>query len=108
MPIVAPNYQNGTYLTTSMDWNVSDKDQVRGRYIYNKYSAIDATAALPVFYTSLSVPYHLVTLAEYHTFSPNVGNEFRVGFNRVANNYTVPGGALGKFQNLDAFPNLND
>jgi hypothetical protein len=51
-------------------------------------------------------PFHLVTLAEYHTFSPNIGNEFRVGFNRTALNLTVPGGDLAHFQNLDAFPNL--
>lgn len=101
--IVAPNFTNGTFLTTSMDWDVSDKDQVRGRYIYNKYITIDTGAALPVFFTNLRVPYHLITLAEYHSFSPNIGNEFRVGFNRTQNDYTVPG---GKFPGQDAFPNL--
>jgi len=106
LPIVAPAFTNYKTLVTSMDYDMSDKDQVRGRYIYNKTTSIDAAATLPVFYTPFLQPYHLVTLAEYHTFSPNVGNEFRVGFNRTAQNFSVPGGNLAKFQNLDAFPNL--
>jgi Carboxypeptidase regulatory-like domain len=103
VPIAAPNYINGKFLTTSFDWNISDKDQVRGRYVYNRYSQIDNTADLPVFYTTLLIPYHLTTLGEYHTFSPNIVNEFRVGYTRTSNSYPVPG---FKFPGLDAFPNL--
>lgn len=106
VPIVAPAFTNYRALVTSMDWNLSDKDQVRGRYIYNETKSIDTGAELPVFYTPFIQPYHLVTLAEFHAFSPNIGNEFRVGFNRTAQNFTVPTGALSKFQNLDEFPNL--
>jgi hypothetical protein len=106
LPIVAPAFQNNRALVTSMDYDISDKDQIRGRYIYNKIATLDTGALLPIFYTPFVQPYHLVTLAEFHTFSPNVGNEFRVGFNRTAQNFTVPGGALGTFANLDAFPNL--
>jgi len=106
LTIVAPNYNNTRALVTSMDYNLSDKDQIRGRYIYNKYVSIDTAAQLPAFYTPFLQPYHLVSLSEYHTFSPAIGNEFRLGFTRTGYNYTVPSGALGKFQNLDAFPNL--
>ena len=45
-------------------------------------------------------------MSEYHTFSATLGNELRLGFTRTAQNYTLPGGSLAKFQNLDAFPNL--
>lgn len=103
IPIVSPSYSNELALVTSMDFDMSSKDQIRGRYIYNKVKTIDSSAELPVFFTSLQYPYHLVTLAEYHTFSPDIGNEFRVGFNRTANSYTVPS---FKFPGLDAFPNL--
>jgi len=107
VPIVAPNYQNTRALVTSMDYDLSSKDQIRGRYIYNKIVTIDTGAELQQFFTSLVVPYHLVTLAEYHTFSPSIGNEFRVGFNRTANDYTVPtSGSLSKFPGVDAYPNL--
>jgi hypothetical protein len=106
LPIIAPNYQNTRALVTSMDYNLSDKDQIRGRYIYNKLVTLDTFAQLGAFYTPFLQPYHLVSLSEYHTFSPALGNEFRLGFTRTGQNYTVPGGALAKFQNLDAFPNL--
>jgi Carboxypeptidase regulatory-like domain len=107
VPIVAPNYTNTRALVTSMDYDLSAKDQIRGRYIYNRLVEIDTGAELPQFFTSLTVPFHLVTLAEYHTFSPSIANEIRVGFNRTANDFTVPTtGSLAKFPGLDAYPNL--
>ncbi len=106
LPLLAPNFSNTRALVTSMDYNLSDKDQIRGRYIYNKLVTIDTGAQLGAFYTPFLQPYHLVSLAEYHTFTPAIGNEFRLGFTRTAQNFTAPGGALGKFQNLDEFPNL--
>lgn len=106
LPIIAPNYNNTRALVTSMDYNLSDKDQVRGRYIYDKSVTLDTGAQLGLFYTPFLQPYHLVSLSEYHTFSAALGNEFRLGFTRTGQNFTLPGGALAKFQNLDAFPNL--
>ncbi|MBZ5684502.1 MAG: carboxypeptidase regulatory-like domain-containing protein [Acidobacteriia bacterium] len=106
LPLIAPNYNNTRALTTSMDYNLSDKDQIRGRYIYNKLVTLDTSAQLGIFFTPFLQPYHLISLSEYHTFSGALGNEFRVGFTRTAQDFTVPGGNLAKFQNLDAFPNL--
>src|SRR5439155_11642277 len=37
LPIQAPSWKNQAALTTSMDYNISDHDQVRGRYVYNKF-----------------------------------------------------------------------
>ena len=104
LPVIAPNYQNLNALTTSMDYVIGSKDRLSGRYIYNKWIAIDNTANLPVFYTSLEQPYHLINISEYHTFSPTVSNEFRVGYNRWAYDYAVPN--LTFASNLDAFPNI--
>jgi hypothetical protein len=101
--IVAPNYSNTQALTTSMDYNISGKDEIRGRYIYNKVSNIDTGAQLPEFFIPLSTPYHLVSLAEYHTFSPQFINEFRVGFNRYASVVPPP---TAKFPGLDVFPDI--
>jgi hypothetical protein len=107
---VLPNtpgyFINYKALTTSMDYNLSEHDQIRGRYIYNKETQLDTGltgVTLPAFFTPLVQPYHLVNLSEYHTFSPSISNEFRVGFNRFSQTFTVPS---FKFQNLDAFPNL--
>ena len=106
LPIVAPNFTNNRALVTSMDYNLSDKDQIRGRYIYNKSVGLDTGAQLGLFYTPEVTPGHIVSLSEYHTFSGALGNEIRLGFTRSGFAITVPGGALAKFQTLDAFPNL--
>jgi hypothetical protein len=102
--VSAPNYANGKFLTTSMDYDLSSKDQIRGRYIYNSIVGIDIRAALGAFYQGLPNKFHLVTLAEYHTFGANLSNEFRAGFNRFANN--TPAGSF-KFPGLDSFPNVS-
>ena len=97
---------NFDVLTTSMDYTLSSKDSIRGRYIYNRLNDTDNgvnTVPFPVFNTQQPFRYHLVALSEYHTFTPNLTNEFRVGFNRYENevtsgNFSYPG--------LDQFPNL--
>ncbi|HVC47062.1 MAG TPA: carboxypeptidase regulatory-like domain-containing protein [Terracidiphilus sp.] len=101
--VEAPNFSNAPALTTSMDWTISSKDSLRGRYIYNKSSFIDTAASIPTFYQSISVPLHLVALSEYHNFTPNLINEARIGFNRYAQVYTV---GNQTFPGLDQFPNL--
>lgn len=101
--VISPFYQNTKNLVTSMDWDISAKDQLRGRYIYQNIAGIDTAASLPIFFQSTPNVDHLVAISEYHTFSPTLTNEFRLGFNRNASitpagNYTYPG--------LDSFPNL--
>ena len=103
LPIQAPNFENQYYLVTSMDYDISSKDQIRGRYIYNRVNEIDNAAELPAFYLTEPFRYHLFSLSEYHTFNPNITNEFRVGFNRYAN--ITPAGDF-QFPGLDSFPNL--
>ena len=97
---------NFDVVTTSVDYTISSKDSFRGRYIYNRLNNTDNavnTVPFPVFNTTQPFRYQLVALSEYHTFTPNLTNEFRVGFNRYSNtveagNFTYPG--------LDQFPNL--
>ena len=46
---------------------------------------------LPVFYTPLVQPFHLVNLSEYHTFSPSITNELRAGIQpHRQQTFTVP------------------
>ena len=45
----------------------------------------------------------MVSLADYHTFSPTLTNELRLAFNRFSQFYTVPNYS---FPGVDAFPNL--
>lgn len=103
IPIAAPNFINNKYFVTSADYNIGEKDQLRGRYIYNQQKSIDTAATLPVFYTPLTTPGHIFSLSEYHTFTANVTNEFRVGFSRYAQDFPV---GNQKYPGLDAFPNI--
>ena len=103
IPIVAPNYTNAYFGVLSLDYNISSNDQIRGRYIWNKTDAINIGARLPAFYTTQQVNADLFTLAEYHTFTPHLTNEFRLGYSRF--NSTSPVGGQ-TFAGLDAFPNL--
>ena len=101
--IVPPAFQNYTNFLVSLDYNMSAKDQIRGRYVYNNFSGPDTAAQLPVFFVNVPVKYRLVNISEYHTFTPALLNEFRVGFNRYDN--VTPVGPQ-KYPGLDAFPNI--
>jgi len=101
--VAAPAWQNYTNFVQSVDYNISTTDQLRGRYIYNKVDKIDQAANLAAFYTVEPFRFHLFTLGEYHSFTPSILNEFRVGYNRYFNN--LPDGNF-KYPGLDAFPNL--
>ena len=60
-------------------------------------------AALPAFYTTVPSNDYLVTLSEFHNFSPSLTNEFRLGFNRQ---YQVFGVGPQQYPGLDQFPNV--
>jgi hypothetical protein len=100
---VGPNFSNTYNAVISSDFNISEKDQLRGRYVENHSSSLSTAADLPVFYTPTPNVNYLSTAAWYHTFSPELVNELRLGFNR--NNQSEPVGNQ-TFPGLDAFPNL--
>ena len=96
VPIVPAAWQSWTNFVQSVDYNMSDKDQIRGRFIYNKENLLDNAAQLGTFFAPYSITFALVNASEYHTFSPSVTNEFRVGYNRFdenipAGNFKYPG-----------------
>jgi hypothetical protein len=105
--VAAPAWENFENFVQSVDFNASSKDQLRGRFVYNKLDEIDTQATLPAFYLVQPFRWYLFTLGEYHTFTPAVLNEFRIGFNRYSN--TTPTGNFS-YPGLDVFPNvlLND
>jgi hypothetical protein len=103
LAVNAPSFTNYRFVTSSMDYNISANDQIRGRYIYNSQVGIDNSAALPAFFLPQPNKFHLVTINEYHTFSPTLTNEVRIGFNRFAQAFSAGNFA---FPGLDSFPNL--
>jgi len=104
LPTAGPNYTNQYSWLVSMDYNLSEKDQLRGRYINNRIDQLDTAASLPVFWITFPQRFHLFTASEYHTFSPSVSNEFRLGFNRFSQVYPIPEGL--QYPGLDVFPNI--
>jgi len=106
-----PSIFNNTYTTAnSLDFNLSEKDQMRLRYIYQKNDSTDAASNIPSFFTTVPVRNHVVTFSEFHSFTPTLTNEFRLGFNRntqffTAGNFTFPG--LASYPNLTFDDTLN-
>ena len=99
--ISSPAFTNNEAGIGSVDFNISDKDSLRARFILNRQGSIDTAASLPVFYQTVPTNAYIATMTEFHTFSPTLTNEFRLGYNRYSNvlsagNYKWPG--------LDQFP----
>jgi hypothetical protein len=101
--IVPSAWQSWTNFVQGIDFNLSENDQIRGRYIYNRENLLDNAAQLGVFFTPYRNTFHLVNISEYHTFSPTINNEFRLGFNRFAQDI---GAGNFKYPGLDQFPNI--
>ena len=102
-PVNGAFYTNQYTAVASVDYNISDRDQLRGRYVQNKIDQLDNSANLPAFWTTLPQRFYLASLAEFHNFTPQVINELRLAYNRFSQTYVVP---PIKFPGLDAFPNL--
>ena len=103
LSLAAPAYENAYNAIAAVDWNISGADQLRGRYLFNKDSGTDTNASLPAFYVTRPYDNSMVSLSEFHTFSPTLENELRISFNRNNNNTTA--GNL-TFPGLNVFPNL--
>jgi hypothetical protein len=101
--VSSPYFTNYDAVTASADYTISNKDSIRVRYIYNTEATTDFAAALPTFWIPQPFKYYLATGSEFHSFTSNLINEFRIGFNRYTN--TLPAGNF-TFPGLDVFPNL--
>jgi hypothetical protein len=82
---------------------MTDRDQWRGRYVFNHSSGIDSAAQLPAFWTSRPITSNLGSLSEVHTFSPTLQNEVRLSYTRYDDRRAIPNLS---FPGLDAFPSL--
>ncbi len=102
-PILAPSYYNFYNWLGAIDYTVSSKDQIRGRYLSNRLSEIDTSANLPAFWTPTLTTSELVSLSEFHTFHSNLLNEVRLAYNRFDNNTQSPN---VPYPGLDQFPNI--
>ncbi|HJZ97672.1 MAG TPA: hypothetical protein VKE70_14280, partial [Candidatus Solibacter sp.] len=107
LPISAPNYTNGYAWLVSIDYNLSSKDQIRGRYVDNKITGFsvnnNAQTNLPIFFGQRPITGKVFSFSEFHTFKPNVTNELRLAYNRYNDSSPIPNFS---FPGLDVFPNI--
>jgi hypothetical protein len=100
-----PDFLNNEYGVASLDYNMSDRDSLRARFILNRNGTLDLAGFPGVFFGVQPNNAYLITLSEYHTFTPAITNEFRLGYNRFYQDFPVFG--KQSFPGLDAFPNIN-
>jgi hypothetical protein len=105
LPIVAPSYTNQANWLVSIDYNISARDQLRGRDMNESTTGFSSTTlpTLPAFFLGRTTTSHLFMLSEFHSFSPTLLNEFRFGYSRY--NDDIPAGNF-PFPGLTAFPNI--
>ena len=104
LSFASPDYYNNYSAVAAIDWDISSRDQVRGRYFYDKSLGLDFLANLPAFFLPAPDTYNLGSISEFHNFSPTLENELRISFSR--SNLSTSAGDF-KFPGLSVFPNLS-
>jgi Carboxypeptidase regulatory-like domain len=102
-PVAKPQFQNNYRWLVSGDYNLSDKDQFRARYIDNRFDVIYPDASLPAFFVNRLTTAKLSQVTWFRNINPNLFNELRVAYRRFNDGIPVPD---LKFPGLDAFPNI--
>jgi hypothetical protein len=105
IPSSLPNWQNNQSGVASFDYSISEKDSLRARYVFNRIGQVDHEGFPAQFFGVRQTNLYLATVSEYHTFTPSLTNEFRLGFNRFNDSIPVPGSE--QFPGLDQFPNIS-
>src|SRR5262245_38994519 len=105
--VAAPTIAEENYYLGRVDYNMSDKDSLFVRYVYDRATRTAPANDIPLW-PELDISRHHFILAEYHRIiSPNFINLFRAGFGRpsergdvvesptVSNGVAVPGTRTG-------------
>lgn len=98
-----PDYFNNTSAVSSIDYTLSGKDQMRGRFVLNRSGFVDCTGFPAPFFTTRPVNDYLVAISEYRSFTPTLVNELRLGYNRFNNSNPIPNPS---FPGLSQFPTI--
>lgn len=103
LPIIAPFYINSYNYLANLDYNLTDKDQVRVRFVGNNQRSIDNAATLPAFFSGSPADSYVGSVSYFRSFTPTLLNEARVAYTRFFQD--IPVGDF-KFPGLDMFPNI--
>jgi hypothetical protein len=109
---VQRNWQNQMNGTGSLDFRISDKDQLTARYVHNEIDANWSGSALAAVQTPRWQRALLANVSHYHTFGNAVTNELRLGYNRIAaqqffNEFSGPAIGIGGGMNLNLGPQFS-
>ncbi|MBZ5592507.1 MAG: TonB-dependent receptor [Acidobacteriia bacterium] len=97
-------YNYGDQGDAKIDWSVSDKDRVFGRYSQSMFTN-PTTNNVPIFYNSFNnSPSHTGVLDWTRAVSPTMVNEARVGVNYVFLNNGAAGNGLANFPQTVGLP----
>jgi len=102
--VSSPNFTNFYDAVAAVDYNISNKDQLRGRFVYANYTGLDNNAYLPVFFEPSPNISKSISVSEFHNFSPTLENELRLSYKR--NNASTGAGNF-QFGSLPLFPNIS-
>src|ERR1041384_2231286 len=102
--IPSPSFSYNHNFIVNIDYNMSDKTQMKYRFMFNQFRGIDIAASLPAFFQPIPFDTRLTSFTILHSFSPNLTNETRLAYRRSvsqtpAGDFTYPG--------LDVFPNID-
>jgi Carboxypeptidase regulatory-like domain len=101
--IPSPNFFYNNNFIVNLDYNMSEKTQMRGRYIFNQTRTIDPAATLPVFFQLIPTDTRLFSYTLLHSITSNLSSETRLAYRRYVQ--TIPAGNFS-FPGLDQFPNI--
>lgn len=103
LPIIAPFYINSYNYLANLDYNITDKDQLRVRFVGNNQRSIDNAATLPAFFSGSPADSYVGSVSYIRNFTPTLLNEVRAAYTRFFQD--IPVGDF-KFPGLDMFPNI--
>jgi hypothetical protein len=98
-----PSFSNVDQTTASVDFTPNSKNGFRFRYSYVTSGAEDTAASLPLFYATIPGKEYVAAGSWFHTFTSNLINEARIGYNRE---YSITPVAGPTFPGLGVFPDL--
>ncbi|MFB3815977.1 MAG: TonB-dependent receptor domain-containing protein [Terriglobales bacterium] len=87
----APNFQNQHDFQISVDANAA-RHQLRGRFLYNRARSpwVNPDTPLPQFTGSTSLDARKVLFTDVWSLTPSIVNDFRLGYSRFNQTFTVP------------------
>ena len=98
-----PAWQNFENFVQSVDYNISSRDQLRGRYIYNKVDKVDQAQTCQR--STPCSPSVFISLPSANTTPSLLRSSTSFGWASTATSTPLPAGDF-QFPGLDAFPNL--